>query len=320
MAQNHTDNDAMNRYLDRIEGMKAIETFESRRTALRRFNSWLADTDESVTQIDALGIEDFLSSLSTEGYAPNTIATYYDGVRNFFNYLERVGLINENPVSNVNQSNLRSMTSGTKKHNETDIVYITKEEKEQLVEHAPKPRLRNRLIIRLLWQTGVRGKELSDIKLNHVDRDERSIWIYSTKTDSSRTVFYQPSLDFLVDKWLDGGYRDAHGPADLSPYLFTGKECERLRPRFIRNAVTAAAEEAGIQEVMYEAVDGASRYRIGTHSLRHGHAVHALKSGINIRTLQKHLGHSTLDTTEKYLQLLDDDVREEYYQRFGDGE
>lgn len=318
MSEQHIDHDQMNQYLNRIEGMKAAQTFGSRRTALRRFKKWLDETDQAATDIDALDLEDYLATLSTEGYAPNTISTYYDGVRNFYNFLERKGVINENPAANVNKSNLRSITSGTKKHNETDVVYVTAEEKEQLVEHVPDPRVRNELLIRLLWQTGVRGKELSDVKVEHVDREERSIWIYSTKTDSSRTVFYQPSLDFLLDKWLDGGYRDAHGPADTSPYLFPGKECEKLQARFIRETVTEAAERAGIQEEMYEAVDGSTRHRIGSHALRHGHAVAALRAGINIRTLQKHLGHASLDTTEKYLQLLDDDVRDEYHSRFGE--
>jgi len=308
----------MNQYLNRIEGMKASQTFGSRRTALRRFKKRLDNTGQSAADINALDLEDYLATLSTEGYAPNTISTYYDGVRNFYSFLERKGVIDENPAANVNKSNLRSITSGTKKHNETDIVYITQKEKEQLVENAPNPRVRNELIVRLLWQTGVRSKELSDIKLENINQEERSIWVYSIKTDSSRTVFYQESLDFLLNKWLSGGYRDAHGPADSSPYLFPGKECERLQARFIRETVTEAAERAGIQEEMYEAVDGSKRHRVTAHAIRHGHAIMSIRVGINIRTLQKHLGHSTIQTTERYLQLLDDDVREEYHSRFGE--
>lgn len=313
------ENEEMAQYLNRVKGMKSNQTFESRRTALRRFSEWLQDTGRAVLEIDALDLEDYLVALSNQNYAPNTIGVYFDGVRNFYGYLERKGEIEENPASNVRQSNLRSVTSGSKKHDNSDIVYVTAEEKEKLVENVPEPRLRNELIVKLLWMTGVRGKELSDIKVEDIDRDERSIWVYSTKTDSSRTVFYQPSLDFLLDKWLDGGYRDAHGPAATSPYLFPGKECEKLSPRFIRNAVSAAAERAGIQEPLYEDASGATRYRIGTHSLRHGHCVHALKSGINIRTIQKQAGHSSLEVTQKYLRIVDDDVKEEYKQ-FGDTE
>ncbi|MFB6236098.1 MAG: tyrosine-type recombinase/integrase [Halopenitus sp.] len=313
------ENEEMKQYLDRVKGMKSNQTFESRRTALRRFSKWLQETDRTVMEIDGLDLEDYLVALSNQNYAPNTIGVYFDGVRNFYGYLERKGEIEESPASNVRQSNLRSVTSGSKKHNNSDIVYVTAEEKEQLVEHAPEPRMRNRLIIRLLWQTGVRGKELSDIQLEDLDRDSRSIHIYSTKTDSSRTVFYQPSLDFLLDKWLDGGYRDAHVPGDKSAYLFPGKEREKLGPRWIRGAVTTAAERAGIQEPLYEDAGGATRYRIGSHSLRHGHCVHALKSGINIRTIQKQAGHSSLEVTQKYLRIVDDDVKEEYKQ-FGDTE
>ena len=63
---------------------------------------------------------------------------------------------------------------------------------------------------------------------------------------------------------------------------------------------------------MYTDQRGRNCYRNTTHSLRHGHAVHALKEGIDVRTVKKHLGHSKLEMVMKYLQLIDDDVKEAY--------
>jgi integrase/recombinase XerD len=80
--------------------------------------------------------------------------------------------------------------------------------------------------------------------------------------------------------------------------------------------VRPAAEEAGIQEVVYTDKNGGQRYRITAHALRHGHGVHALKSGIDVRTVQKHLDHAKLEMTMRYLQLIDSDVKEGY-RRFG---
>lgn len=166
----------------------------------------------------------------------------------------------------------------------------------------------------MLWQTGVRAHELSGIKLTNIDREERAIRVHSDKTDSWRTVYYQPSLDFLIDQWLDGGYRDSYGPSDRSPYLFPSQRSDRLNTDSIGKIVKQAAEDAGIQEVMYEDAAGQPKHKITAHSLRHGHAVYALKSGIDIRVLQEHLGHSNLETTEVYLQLIDDDVKDAYRQ------
>ncbi|MUV60622.1 tyrosine-type recombinase/integrase [Halobacterium sp. CBA1126] len=304
--------DHFDRYLQRVAGMKSDATHQTREKGLRRFNIWLEATGRDPLELSPLDIEDFLVALSNEDYAPNTISSYFTSVRLFYKFLDRDGVIDDNPAADVDQSNLKALTKGTKKHQETDIVYVTKDEFESMVENVPSPKLRNRLILRLLWQTGLRRSELASIQLDDIDREERSITIYSTKTDHTRTVYYQESLDFLLDQWLDNGYRESYLPAPESPYLFTSERSEQISGETIGKVVLEAAESAGCQEQMYRDASGKAKWRITAHAIRHGHAVQALKSGIDIRTLQKHLGHRNLDTTERYLRLLDDDVKEEY--------
>ena len=134
--------------------------------------------------------------------------------------------------------------------------------------------------------------------------------------DPMRTVFYQSSLDFLLEQWIDGGYRDSFPNATDSPYLFTGDRRPAINSDDVGVIVKEAATEAGVNEVMYEDAHGNERWKLTSHALRHGHAVEALKSGIDVRTVQKHLGHSSLDMTMRYLNLIDNDVREAY-RRFG---
>ncbi|PSP69869.1 hypothetical protein BRC80_10170 [Halobacteriales archaeon QH_9_66_26] len=68
---------------------------------------------------------------------------------------------------------------------------------------------------------------------------------------------------------------------------------------------------------MYEDKGGGKRWKITSHALRHGHAVASLKSDIDVRTVQEHMGHSDISMTMKYLRLIDDDVREAYHGKFG---
>lgn len=74
-----------------------------------------------------------------------------------------------------------------------------------------------------------------------------------------------------------------------------------------------AAKEAGIQDVQYVDQRGNKQRRVTTHTLRHGFAVNALKCGIDIRRLQKLLGHADISTTQKYLRVIDEDVKEAYH-------
>lgn len=184
-------------------------------------------------------------------------------------------------------------------------------------EPEPPPKLRNKLLIRLMFQTGVRTNEVPRIRLDGIEREERSIEIYSEKTGETRTVFYQPSLDFLLDEWLDGGYRRSFPTSHDSSYLFISRETGRFSDPMVNPIIRNAAEEAGIQEELYETKKDHTRKRVTAQTLRHSHAVHALKSGIDVRTVQKHLGHASLEMTMRYLELIDDDVKDAYQAEFG---
>lgn len=303
-------------YLDRVAGLKSEATHDTFATNLRQFDQWLDENNHDVCEIEPLELEQFFIEMNNEGYAPNTVASRFESVRGFYRFLsDKLGAIEDNPMDDLKRSEY--VQKGTKKHDHAELVYVTPEEKEALCEHVPTPTLRNELIVRLLWQTGVRKSELVEIEIEDVDREARSIDIWSNKTKQWRTVYYQPSLDLLMEQWIEGGYRSSYMTAEESPYLFVTERSEQMAPETVnRKIIRKAAENADIQEVMYIDKNGGKRYRVTAHALRHGHGVQALKSGIDVRTVQKHLGHAKLEMTMKYLQLVDNDVREGY-RRFG---
>ncbi|MFA9417632.1 tyrosine-type recombinase/integrase [Natrinema sp. HArc-T2] len=304
--------DWITRHLDRVKVKKAESSYDTHLSNLRNFDRWLSDQDESLTDLRALDLEDYFVDQMEQGYAPNTIASRYESVRALFNRLSgRFEAIEENPFEDLERKEF--VKKDTKKHNNADIVYVTPEEKEAMCENVPSPTLRNELIIRLMWQTGIRKIELNEIKLDEVDRKNRRIEVWSNKSKETRSVFYQPSLDLLFDQWLDGGHRASYVPAESSEYLFVTERSEQLHESTVTDKVVKpAAEAAGIQEVMYKDQCGNKRYRVTPHTLRHGHAVNALKSDIDIRRIQQHLGHSSLEITMEYLQFIDEDVKEAY--------
>lgn len=307
--------DHIERFLERVEGLKSDATYKKRLYDLRDFDQWLDENEISAIEADPQQIDRYFINLAGDGYAPNTIGGRYDTVRAF--YKELCGLYDErddNPMDELDKSEYTEQT--TRKHDEADISYVTPDEVDKICEHVPAPKIRNKTIIRLLFQTGIREGELAILKQEDLNRDERSIEVWAPKTKDSRTVFYQHSLDLLLNQWVDGGYRARFTNAATSPYLFVSRKADRLRTENVGRMVKKAAKSAGIQEVLYTDQRGHERNRITSHAFRHGHAVHALKSGIDVRTVQEHMGHAKIETTMKYLQLIDDDVRESY-RRFG---
>ena len=172
--------------------------------------------------------------------------------------------------------------------------YLKENELRALLE-TPK-RMRDRLIIKLLYETGIRVGELSALTIGDVDLDAGEITIQHAKRHrEGRKV---P----IVNSWTRTMLRD-----------YVGTRKNRKDPLFVSNK-RGPLSRRQIERLMFKYgtevnLDKDKRH---PHVLRHTHAVHALKSGIDLRTLQQNLGHSSIEVTAIYLTMDIDDRKEEY--------
>ena len=149
--------------------------------------------------------------------------------------------------------------------------------------------LRDRLIVELLYATGIRVSELCGLDIDDLDISHRLVRVLG-KGNKQRTVpFGRPALSAVTD-WLDDG-RPAVATPDSGPALLLGPRGRRLGPRQAR---TVVHQTVG-------AVGGAPD--IGPHGLRHSAATHLLEGGADLRVVQELLGHSTLATTQLYTHV-----------------
>lgn len=303
-------------------------TYEVRQGNLRDFDQWLSEQGHDLEGVTPWILDDYFTHQKKEGYAPKTIKGRWDSINQLFKFLSLRDIVDENPIQADEIERKHYTDSKARKHVENDEPsYVTKEEMERLVANVPGPKLRNKLLIRLMWQTGVRSNEVTRIRLSdlsdwngetqELEPDERSIEVYSKKTGDTRTVYYQDSLDFLLTEWLNHGYRASFTYAADSEYLFLTRKGPKVHDERVNPIVKRAAENAGIQEELYADKNNHTRYRITAHALRHGHAVYSLKCGIDIRTISKHMGHESLEMTKRYLNLIDEDVRDAYRKNWG---
>lgn len=308
-AQNTTqqwDDDLIERFVTRLKRLKGEDhsTYKLYRRALECYDDWL--TLQNLTALDAttLDVEDHLLEMKQDGYAGNTIEIHLTAIRKLYTTAEdKFELIDDHPCEEFDVDELGIHDS---RDDDDRIYYVTKDEFDHMCENCGTPYVRNRLVLELLWQTGMRKNELSGIELDEVDIDNHRIRVYGSKTSEWRTVHYQPSLNRLMNIWIEQErplMRD-------SPYLFPTNRSEQISAKMISKIVRGAAED--VNEIVGTTHNGNSRRRITVHSLRHGHAVHALKSGVDVRSVQTQLGHKKLDTTMQYLRLIEDDVAEAY--------
>jgi len=157
--------------------------------------------------------------------------------------------------------------------------YISKVEISSMLDHAKnegkKFSYRNFIILMTLSRTGLRAKEI--VKLRKRDLTEKTIIVRQGKGKQDRVIPLDGELGGLL-----GLYTDRLTPKDK---VFA------MSDRQVRNIVYKYAPDG---------------FDVHPHTLRHSFAVHCLKCGMNVRNLQRILGHGNLNTTAIYLDLVED--------------
>jgi integrase/recombinase XerC len=160
--------------------------------------------------------------------------------------------------------------------------------------------LRDRLILELLYATGIRVSELTGLDIDDVDRHRRVVRVLG-KGNKQRTVPYGLPAEKALDAWLKEG-RPELAAAGSGAALLLGVRGRRIDPRAVR---TIVHEQIGC-------VPGAPD--LGPHGLRHTAATHLLEGGADLRAVQELLGHASLATTQIYTHVSVERLRSVYAQ------
>lgn len=172
--------------------------------------------------------------------------------------------------------------------------FLTKEELKKLIDVAT-PRYKN--IIKLLVNTGLRDSELRHIKLEDIGFENRTMTVHAGKTKDFRVLPLNEEayteLSFLRDKF----YSTTRKPRiimrteDQNIYVFCDEAGNPIKK--LTSPITKTAKKAGLKGV-------------SPHTLRHTFASHLVMSGVDLRTVQRLLGHKNISTTMVYSHLTED--------------
>jgi integrase/recombinase XerD len=161
--------------------------------------------------------------------------------------------------------------------------------------------VRDRTMIEMVYGCGMRASELVSIKMSDMDETGGVIYVKG-KGRKGRIVPYVGSLKDSVKKYLVFARPElcARSAADSRDFLFLSKNGRRMSRQDLWNILQKRGMRAGI-----------ARTRLHPHVLRHSFATHLQRRGMDLRTLQELLGHSSIATTEKYAHI-DTELRNIY--------
>jgi integrase/recombinase XerC len=255
---------------------------------LRSLFSFLAErtSDPPLEQLTLPVLRTWLSSQAAAGTARTTLARRTSAVKTFTAWASRRGLVDGDPAARLQVPKARRTLPAVLRQDQAlDAMNAATSGAQQ----GDPLALRDRLVVEMLYATGVRVSELCGLDVDDVDTARRVLRVLG-KGNKQRTVpFGEPARQALTS-WLTEG-RPALATSTSGAALLLGARGRRIDPRQARTVVHQTMA----------AVDGAPD--IGPHGLRHSAATHLLEGGADLRVVQELLGHSSLATTQLYTHV-----------------
>ena len=230
-------------------------------------------------QVTVYHLRQYLADEKERGISDRTLEGYRQIFATYFNWLQREGLIQKNPVANLGAIKCQRKIKQT--YSEVDI--------EKLKLHCKS--LRDRAIVCFLLSTGCRISEMIQLDRDSIDFNSLEVTVLG-KGGKERTVYLDPVAGMTIKQYL------AERTDDESA-LFVGKGTERLKPGGVRLMFKNLSESSGVEHVH-------------PHKFRRTLATNLIRHGMPIQEVAAILGHDKLDTTMQYVVLDKTDVKNSY--------
>jgi len=271
----------------RFEKGFSINTVQAYERDIKEFISFLKKLRiTKLDQCNTKNIQKYLEQLNKQEYKISSISRKLAALKSFFKFLYQDDLIKHNPFSEIKLP--KKPTLLPKPISQRDIQLFLNS-----VPTTTSKQLRDRVILELLYASGVRVSELTNINLSDIDPQELLIKV-SGKGNKQR---YVPISKKIIK------YIHQINIKNNQKYLFIGNNNKSLT----RQAVWQIVKKHLLNSPF-------AQRSISPHTFRHSFATHLLENGADLRLLQEMLGHSDIATTQIYTGVSREHLRNKYEQ------
>ncbi|HPZ42466.1 MAG TPA: tyrosine recombinase XerC [Bacillota bacterium] len=279
------------------------------------FAAFLQKEDHAIlpSEIDHRVFRHYLAFLNEQGLARTTIARHLAAWRSLYRYLQREGIIGDNPLTRIASPKLgRKLPQ-----------FLFEDEAQALVE-APDLNeplgLRDRALLETLYAGGLRISELVSLDTGNLDlaagyiritgkRSKERMVPLGSKAVEALTKYLQEARPVLLANRGRNKGRQAQQPGQLPALTQPGKPTGAV---FLNRWGTRLSSR-GIRKIIDKYVEKISLERkISPHTLRHSFATHLLNAGADLRLVQELLGHTSLTSTQLYTHVSSERLKQVY--------
>jgi integrase/recombinase XerD len=286
-------NEAVNRFLEMMSAERgaSANTLEAYGRDVEEFLTYCGGL--ALKEISRDDVGDFVQYLGRVGRSPKTVARKLSAVREFFKFLYTEKDIKDNPAADVL----------TPKQEKPLPKFLSEDEIKRLIAAAkecsgPKGRQMTAML-ELMYASGLRVSELVSLPENCINFDRRQVFVRG-KGSKERVVPVAPAAIQAVFDYLE--QRDCFiCEGRRSIWLFPSKSSRS--GHISRDTFFKRLKELAVKAGIYPS-------RVTPHVLRHSFATHLLNHNADLRSVQKMLGHESINTTEIYTHILSDKLLE----------
>lgn len=275
-------------YLKLEKGLSQ-NTEKSYTADIQKFLAWTEKADKNVLTITLSDLETFIRE-STTGLKSRSIARQITAIRQFYKFLQIEEYLQENPAELLELPKLEKYLPEVLSIDEINRII-------EAIDVSTDEGFRNKVIIEVLYATGIRVSELVSLKLSDIYYEEELIKV-TGKGNKQRFVPIHQNALHLLDIYIKEIRSKVIDEKKSKNYVFLNRRGAPLTRVMIFTFIKKYAEEAGIQK------------KISPHTFRHSFATHLVEAGADLRAVQDLLGHESILTTEIYTHLSQKHLRD----------
>lgn len=288
----------LSRFLNYVKHQKrySAHTITAYKKDIESFLQYLKSTyeQEDLSNISHAYIRSWIVELTNQKNTPRSINRKLSSLKSYFKFLSREGLIKKNPLLKINSLKTSKRLPVFVEEKNINKLHNEVEYKEGF------SGLRDRLILELLYNTGLRLSELVGLKINSVDLSGNTVRVLG-KGKKERIVPFGNALMDLIKEYL-ALRKKTLGSMESNDYLLLTDAGKKLYPKFVYRLVNKYL-------TLITTIDKKS-----PHVLRHTFATHLSNKGADLNAIKELLGHSSLAATQVYTHNTIEKLKQSYKQ------
>lgn len=263
-----------------VEKKYSAHTIAAYKTDLEQFQAYILENydDELVANINHQQIRSWLAQLLADNVKATSVNRKISSLKSFFKHLQRLGKIKASPMAKVQAPKKPKQLPVFVEKNKLEVLteIILPEDGDDILS------LRNRLVVELLYGTGMRLSELINLKEDDVDFHSSTLKVLG-KRNKERIIPIAAPLLQLIENYMNKKLENS----DKNVYLLSNKG-KKMYPKLVYTIVKSNLSLVTTLK------------KRSPHVLRHSFATHLLENGADLNAIKELLGHANLAATQVY--------------------